>query len=183
MEDFFEALKVKLDSSFSVYTKDLAGVRTGRASAHLLDSAVVEAYGGRQALSRVATVSVVDQKTISVQVWDKELVKAAQKGIESAIGIAPNCQGQSIRVVLPDVTEERRKELCKLVARHAESAKVASRNIRREFMDKLKKMEKDKEIDEDDLKKMSDRVQKMIDEITKKIDETLDEKEKEIMTV
>lgn len=183
MEVLFDDLNSKLNASISIYKKDIAGIRTGRASAHLLDCVVVEAYSNRVPIQQVATVNVVDQKTISVQVWDKELVKSVAKGIESAIGICPISEGQSIRVILPAITEERRKELCKLAAKQAEAAKVVIRNIRRDFMDKIKKMEKNKEINEDEQKRASDRIQKIIDENIKKIDVLSSDKEKEIMVI
>lgn len=183
MDELFEELKSKLEMSVSIYKRDIAGVRTGRASAHLLDSAVVEAYGGKRPLTQLATVGVVDQKTISVQVWDKELVRNVVKGIEAAVGICPIAEGQSLRLILPDITEERRKELCKLASKHAENAKISVRNVRRDIMDKVKKMEKDKEITEDEQKRASERIQKLVDECVKEIESLSVIKEKEIMTV
>lgn len=182
-DHLFDEMKAKLDTAMDVYQRDLNSIRTGRASAHLLDSVVVEAYGKKVPINQAASISIIDSKVISVQVWDKEVVKNAIKAIENSIAVNPIAEGQSLKIVLPDITEERRKELCKQASKHLENIKISSRNIRRDVIDKLKKMEKEKEINEDELKRFSDKVQKIIDDFTKKCEIKLLEKEKEIMKV
>jgi ribosome recycling factor len=174
----------KMDASVAALSQELAGLRTGRASTHLLDHITVEAYGSRMPLNQVANVNVPESRLLTVQVWDKSMVKAVEKAIANAgLGLNPVADGQTVRVPIPELTEERRKELSKVAGKYAESGKVAVRNARRDAMDELKKLEKDKQISEDDSHKLAEDVQKLTDERIKKIDEMLAAKEKDIMQV
>jgi ribosome recycling factor len=174
----------KMDASIAALTQELTGLRTGRASTHLLDHVTVEAYGSRMPLSQVANVNVPESRLLTVQVWDKSMVKAVEKAISNAgLGLNPVADGQTVRVPIPELTEERRKELSKVASKYAESGKVAVRNARRDAMDEIKKLEKDKKISEDDARKFGEDIQKITDERIKKIDEMLAQKEKDIMQV
>ena len=162
---------------------DLAGLRTGRANTSLLDPVVVEVYGSMMPLNQVATVSAPEPRMLSVQVWDKANVTAVEKGIAKAnLGLNPMVDGQNVRLPMPDLTEERRKELAKLAGQYAEQAKIAIRNVRRDGMEALKDDEKKKEISEDDRKRSEDEVQKLTDKYTAEADAAAEAKEKEIMT-
>jgi ribosome recycling factor len=164
--------------------KDLGGLRTGRASVHLLDPIVVNVYGARMPINQVATVSTPDARTISVQVWDKGQVSAVEKAIREAnLGINPVIDGALIRLPIPALNAERRQELVKLAHKYAEQARVAVRNVRREGMDLLKKLDKDGDIGEDDHHKNSAKVQELTDKLIKDIDQTLATKEAEIKQV
>lgn len=177
-------LKRRMEGAMGAYHHDLKGLRTGRASSALLDSVTVEVYGSRMPLNQVATISVPESRMIMVQVWDNNNSAAVEKAISSAgLGLNPIAEGTSVRVPMPDLSEERRKELAKVAHQYAEKARVAVRNIRRDGMDSLKKMEKDSNISEDDLHKYSDDVQKLTDEYTAKIEKDLKDKEKDIMAV
>ena len=161
---------------------DLAGLRTGRASTALLDPIQVEVYGANMPINQVATVSVPEPRTISVQVWDRSNISAVEKAIRNAgLGINPITDGQMIRLPIPDLTEERRKELAKLASQYAEKARVAVRNVRRDGMDALKTDEKKKEISEDEHKRLDAEVQKMTDDTIKEIDAAAHAKEQEIL--
>ena len=161
---------------------DLVGLRTGRASTALLDPVQVEVYGANMPLNQVATVSVPEPRLISVQVWDKSNIGPVEKAIRSAgLGLNPITDGQMIRLPIPDLTEERRKELAKLVGTYAEKAKVAVRNVRRDGMDALKSDEKNKEISEDEHKRLDAEVQKLTDDTIKEIDAAAHAKEQEIL--
>ena len=161
---------------------DLAGLRTGRASTALLDPIQVEVYGANMPINQVATVSVPEPRTISVQVWDRSNISAVEKAIRNAgLGINPITDGQMIRLPIPDLTEERRKELAKLAGQYAEQARIAVRNVRRDGMDALKTDEKKKEISEDDHKRLDTEVQKMTDDTIKEIDAVAHAKEQEIL--
>lgn len=161
---------------------DLGGLRTGRASTSLLDPVTVEVYGANMPLNQVATVSVPEPRLISVQVWDKSNVNAVEKAIRSAgLGLNPMTDGQNLRLPIPDLTEERRKELAKLAGQYAEKAKIAVRNVRRDGMDALKTDEKKGEISEDERKRLETEVQKMTDDTVKDIDAVTAAKEKEIL--
>ncbi|MBH0112935.1 ribosome recycling factor [Novosphingobium sp. YJ-S2-02] len=161
---------------------DLAGLRTGRASTQLLDPVNVEVYGAMMPLNQVATVSVPEPRMISVQVWDKSNVTPVEKAIRSAgLGLNPINDGQTLRLPIPDLTEERRKELAKLAGQYAEKAKVAIRNVRRDGMDDLKTDENKKEISEDERKRAETDVQKLTDEQIKAVDDAFAHKEKEIL--
>jgi len=174
----------RMAAAVEVLRKEFSGLRTGRASASLLDPVTVDAYGQSMPISRVATVSVPEPRMLSVQVWDRGLAKAVDKAIrESGLGLNPQTEGQTIRVPIPDLTEERRKDLIKVAHRYAEQAKVSVRNIRRDAMDSLKKKEKDGDISQDEHRKHDKDVQSLTDEHVKKIDEMLQSKEKDILQV
>ena len=179
-----EKLRKKMIASFENLLKDFSGLRTGRASASILDNIMVEAYGSMVPLQQVGTVNVPEARLLTIQVWDTSLIKPIEVAIrQSPSGLSPIVDGQLIRIIIPELSEERRKEICKLAGKYAEQCKIAIRNIRREGMDDAKKKEKNKEITEDQLKKISDDIQKMTDEFVKKIDGSLELKEKEIMKV
>ena len=162
---------------------DLSGLRTGRANVALLDPVVVEVYGSMMPLNQVATVSAPEPRMLSVQVWDRANVTAVEKGIAHAnLGLNPMIDGQTLRLPLPDMTEERRKELSKLAGQYAEKAKVAIRNVRRDGMEALKEDEKKKDISEDERKRAEDEVQKLTDKYVGDVDAAAEHKEKEILT-
>ena len=161
---------------------DLGGLRTGRASVSLLDPVVVEVYGANMPINQVATVSAPEPRLLSVQVWDRSNVTPIEKAIRSAgLGLNPITDGQNIRLPIPDLTEERRKELAKLAGQYAEKARVAVRNVRRDGMDSLKADEKKHEISEDEHKRLGTEVQKMTDDTVAEIDAAAAAKEKEIL--
>jgi ribosome recycling factor len=162
---------------------DLSGLRTGRANTHLLDPVQVDVYGALMPLNQVATVSAPEPRMLSVQVWDRANVSAVEKGIAHAnLGLNPMIDGQTLRLPLPDLTEERRKELAKLAGKYAENAKIAIRNVRRDGMEALKEDEKKKVISEDDRKRAEDDVQKLTDKYVAEADAAAAQKEKEILT-
>ena len=161
---------------------DLAGLRTGRAATSLLDPITVEVYGAHMPLNQVATVTVPESRMLAVQVWDKSNVQPVEKAIRSAgLGLNPVTDGQNIRLPIPDLTEERRKELAKLASQYAEKAKVAVRNVRRDGMDALKTDEKKGEISQDEQKRLEAEVQKMTDKTIVDVDAAAAAKEKEIL--
>jgi ribosome recycling factor len=177
-------LTLRMEASLKVLDNDLKGLRTGRASINLLDPVMVEAYGSRMPLSQVASVSTPDAKTIAVQVWDKAMVKAVEKAIsDSNLGLNPMSDGQLVRMAIPPLNEERRKELVKLAFKYGENTKIAVRNIRRDGMDELKKLEKDNAISKDEHHNLSDEIQKLTDEFISKIDAEVKQKEQEILTI
>ncbi len=177
-------LKRRMDGAFEVLQKELSGLRTGRASVNLLDTVMVDMYGSKMPLNQVGTVSVPESRMLSVQVWDAGAVKSVEKAIRDAgLGLNPMPDGNNIRIPVPDLNEERRKELAKIAGKIAENARISVRNVRRDGMDSVKKMEKDGDISEDDLKRLSDEIQKQTDEVIKMIDGALVAKEKDIMTV
>lgn len=177
-------LQKKMDDSFHVFVQELKGLRTGRASTGLLEPIVVNAYGGKMPLPQVATISVQGPLMLSVQVWDQGLVASVEKAIqESGLGLNPEVAGTSLRIRLPDLTEERRKELAKALIKYAEEARVAIRSIRRIGMDQLKKAEKDKEVSEDAAHTYADGIQKLTDQMIQKIDKQAKTKESELMTL
>lgn len=162
---------------------DLSGLRTGRANTALLDPVVAEVYGAMMPLAQVATVSAPEPRMLSVQVWDKSNVSAVEKGIAKAnLGLNPMTDGQTIRLPMPDLTEDRRKDLAKLAGEYGEKAKVAARNVRRDGMESLKADEKAKEISEDDRKRSEDEVQKLTDKYVAEIDAAIEKKVQEILT-
>ena len=162
---------------------DLGGLRTGRANTALLDPVVVEVYGSMMPLNQVATVNAPEPRMLAVQVWDKANVNAVEKGITKAnLGLNPMSDGQTIRLPMPDLNEERRKELAKLAADYGEKAKIAIRNVRRDANDALKDDEKKKEISEDDRKRLEDEVQKMTDKHVADTDAAVEKKVQEILT-
>jgi ribosome recycling factor len=178
----FEEVKRRMQASVGVLKGDLAGLRTGRASASLLDPIVVEAYGSKMHLREVGSVSVPEPRTISVQVWDKGLVIAVDKAIRDAnLGLNPSVDGQIVRVHIPELTADRRQELVKAAHKYAENARVAVRHVRRDGMDTLKKDEKS--AGEDEIKRLSEQVQKATDDSIAEIDKMLAAKEKDITQV
>ena len=177
-------LKRRMTGALEAFKKELTGLRTGRASVSLLEPIQVEAYGSHMPLSQLGTVGAPEARMLTVQVWDKGMVKAVEKAIREAnIGVNPMVEGQLIRVPLPPLTEERRKELVKLAHKFAEHARVAVRNVRRDGMETLKQMEKDHKITEDEHRKRSGGIQTATDDFVKKADELLATKEKDIMHV
>lgn len=177
-------LKPRMEGALSALHHEFAGLRTGRASTHLLDTITVEVYGAQMPLNQVGTVSVPEARMLTVSVWDKGNVKAVEKAIANAgLGVNPVADGQLVRVPIPEMSEERRKEMVKVAGKYAENARIAVRNIRRDGMDHYKKLEKDKEISEDEHKRSSDEIQKLTDQFTKQIDEALAKKEQDIMSV
>lgn len=174
----------RMDGALEALRKEFAGLRTGRASVNLLDPVMVQAYGSPMPLNQVGTVSVPEPRMITVQVWDKGLVSAVEKAIRDAgLGLNPASDGTTVRVPLPELSQERRQELTKVAHKYAEQGRVAVRNVRRDGNDYLKKLEKDHEISEDEHKKLADQMQKLTDEHVKKVDEALAAKEKEILQV
>jgi len=172
----------RMTGALEALKHDLGGLRTGRASTALLDPIQVEVYGANMPISQVATISAPEPRLLSVQVWDKGNVNAVEKAIRAAgLGINPISDGQMIRLPIPDLTEERRKELAKLAGQYAEKARIAVRNVRRDGMDNLKADEKKHEISEDERKRMETEVQKMTDATIADIDSTAHAKEQEIL--
>ena len=177
-------LRRRMEGAIKSLQHEFSGLRTGRASANLLDTVQVDAYGSMMPLNQVASVSVPEPRLISVQVWDKGLVKAVEKGISVAgLGLNPAADGQLVRVPIPELSQERRQELTKIAAKYAEASKVAMRNIRRDGMEDLKKKEKDGDISKDEHHKQSDVIQKLTDEYIKKVDDAYAAKQKDIMQV
>ncbi|HEV2551517.1 MAG TPA: ribosome recycling factor [Stellaceae bacterium] len=177
-------LRRRMDGALEVLRKEFAGLRTGRASASLLDPVAVEAYGNPMPLNQVATVSVPEPRLIIVQVWDRGNVKATEKAIrEAGLGLNPQTEGQTIRVPIPDLNEERRRELTKVAAKYAEQARVSVRNVRRDGLDILKKQEKDHKIAQDQHRKLDKEIQALTDETIKRVDAALAQKDKEILQV
>jgi ribosome recycling factor len=174
----------RMDKAVLALKDEFGGLRTGRASATLLEPIMVEAYGSSMSITSVAAISVPEPRLITVNVWDKGTVVAVEKAIRAAgLGLNPVVDGQTLRVPIPPLTEERRKDLVKLAAKYAEQQRVAVRNVRREAMEDLKKAEKDGAISQDELKRMETEVQGFTDAAVKRIDETLKTKEQEIMQV
>lgn len=177
-------LKTRMQKSIASLKDELSGLRTGRASPSLLEPVQVEAYGSKMPLNQVATVTVAEARMLSVQVWDRGLAGAVEKAIRnSGLGLNPAGEGAVIRVPLPELNEERRRDLTKVAHNYAEQARVAVRHIRRDGMDILKKLEKDGDLAQDESRKQADAVQAATDEAVKEIDAILAQKEQEIMQV
>ncbi|MBN9006516.1 MAG: ribosome recycling factor [Rhizobiales bacterium] len=177
-------LKRRMQGAIQSLKHELGGLRTGRAAASMLDPVQVDAYGSHMPLNQVATISVPEPRLLSVQVWDKTMVKAVEKAIvDSNLGLSPATEGQVLRLRIPELNEERRKELVKVAHKYAEAAKVAVRHVRRDGLDTIKKLEKGHEISEDDQKRLDNDVQKATDGMITEIDQLLAGKEKEILTV
>jgi len=175
-------LRKRMEGAVKTLAHEFQGLRTGRASANLLDSVVVDAYGSMMPLNQLANINIPEPRLLIVQVWDKTMVKAVEKAIGSAgLGLNPAADGQMVRVPIPELSQERRAELIKIAGKYAEGGKVAVRNIRRDGMDHYKKLEKDGDVSKDEHHTKSDEIQKLTDEFIKKIDEALAVKEKEIM--
>jgi ribosome recycling factor len=179
-----EEMNRRMAGAGTTLKSELGGLRTGRASAALLDPVKVEAYGNVVPINQVGTISTPEARMITVQVWDKSLAKAVDKAIRDAgLGLNPQMDGQLLRVPLPELNEERRKELSKLASKYAEAARVAVRNVRRDGMDLLKRLEKDHKISQDEHHSKGDELQKLTDQHIKDIDAALQSKEQEIMQV
>jgi ribosome recycling factor len=177
-------IKRRMHGAVEALKHDFGGLRTGRASASLLDPITVDAYGANMPLNQVASVSVPEARMLQISVWDRGLVVAVEKAIHASnLGLNPQTEGQVIRLRMPDLTQDRRKELVKVAHQYAEKAKVAARNVRRDGMEHLKALEKAKLMSEDEHKAKADDVQKMTDDTIKEIDTTLKGKEAEIMQV
>ena len=177
-------LEKRMQGALEALKHEFTGLRTGRAHISLLDTVMVESYGSSMPINQVGTVSTPESRLLSVQVWDKNNLKAVEKGIRnSGLGLNPVVDGMVVRVPIPELTEERRTELAKVAASYSESAKVAIRNVRRHGMDDAKAAEKDGDFSEDDRKKSEDAIQKLTDNYVDKVDEMLSEKQQEIMQV
>ncbi|MFG1479349.1 ribosome recycling factor [Xanthobacter sp. V4C-4] len=177
-------IKRRMQGAIGVLKDELGGLRTGRASASLVEPITVDAYGARLPLNQVATVSVPEARLLQVQVWDRGMVNAVEKAIrDSNLGLNPATEGQVLRLRIPELNQERRQELVKVAHKYAEAARVAVRHVRRDGMDQLKKLEKDAEMSSDDLERLSKDVQKATDDAISEVDQVLAHKEKEILSV
>ena len=184
LQDVYKDVESQMQKVIEALKHDFAGIRTGRASVGLLDGITVEYYGTQTPLNQVATLSVPESSLIVIQPWDVSVIKQIEKALlRSDLGITPSNDGKVIRLAIPPLTEERRKELAKLVKKRAEEKKVSIRQVRREANDQLKNLEKEKEITEDERHQGQDTVQKLTDQYTQKIDDTTALKEKEIMEI
>jgi ribosome recycling factor len=184
INDIYSYTKEHMEKSIDSLKKDFSSLRTGRVSANVVDNIKVDYWGNPTALSQVGQVTVSDASTIMITPWEKNLLKEIEKAIQIAnIGVTPNNDGEKIRLSFPPMTSEQRKDTAKKAKDFAEKAKVAVRNIRRDANDKVKKLEKDKAVSEDDAKKAQDHIQKITDEFIKKIDDTLSQKENDILKV
>ena len=184
MQTVFKATEEKMSKTVSVLNAEYAAIRAGRANAAVLDKIKVDYYGTPTPINQLASVSVAEARVLAIQPWDKSVLKAIEKAIQTSdIGINPQNDGSMIRLTFPPLTEDRRKELVKDIQKIAENAKVAARSIRRDCLEKLKSMKKNSEITEDDLKDGEKEIQKITDNIIKEIDDISDKKQKEIMSV
>lgn len=183
-EPDIDDIERRMNKAVDVLKHEFSGLRTGRASTSMLDPVRVDVYGSSMPINQIGTVSVPEPRMISIQVWDKSNVKAVEKAITaSGLGLNPQADGTLIRIPIPELNEQRRKELTKVAGQYAEQAKVAVRGVRRDGMDTLKKLEKDGELGEDDAKIWHDEIQRLTDEATKKIDDMAAQKTKEILQV
>ncbi len=183
-DELLKDVQRRMDGAVEVLRKEFGGLRTGRASTSLLEPVMVSAYGGTVPLNQVANVNVPEPRMITVQVWDRGVVKAVDKAIrEAGLGLNPQTEGQVIRVPIPELNEERRRELTRVAAKYAEQARVSVRNVRRDGIEALRRLEKDGEISQDHQRKLQTDVQHMTDDHIKRIDETLAQKDKEILQV
>ena len=177
-------IRRRMDGALDALRKEFGGLRTGRASVSLLEPVTVDAYGSAVPLNQVANINVPEPRLITVNVWDRGMVKAVDKAIrEAGLGLNPQAEGQTIRVPIPDLNEERRRELTRVAAKYAEAARIAVRNVRRDGIEVLRKQEKDGDISQDEQKKLERDIQHMTDDHIKKVDETLAQKDKEILQV
>lgn len=184
MNPLLDRFDTRMKGAVDALAQELQGIRTSRASISLLDPLKVEAYGSLVPLAQVGTVSAPDARMLVVQVWDRSMVKPVEKAIrESDLGLNPAVDGQTVRIPMPPLTEERRQELSKVAAKYAEEAKVAVRNVRRDALDSFKKSEKEGELTEDDLRRLTDETQKLTDQRIKTIEDLLEKKQKDIKTV
>ena len=176
--------EIKMNKSLDVLKREFNGLRTGRASVSLLDSIYIDAYGSSVPLNQVSNISVPESRLITVQVWDETLLTLVESTIRNSdLGLNPMLEGNLIRIPIPELSEERRKELAKIASKYSEDCKVSVRNVRREAMEKIKVLEKDKEISKDESFKFSDQVQEITDKLIEKIDMLFSEKEKDILRV
>lgn len=181
-DEILKPMKAKMEKALKVLEDEFKGLRTGRASANFLDTVMVNVYGSYVPINQIANIAVSDARTIVVQVWDKSNAKAAEKAIVDAnLGVSPVAEGSNIRISMAPPSEERRKEIVKIAAKYAETAKVSIRNVRKAGMDELKKFEK--KISEDEFKSVSNEVQKATDEFISKADKIFEAKSKEIMSI
>ena len=177
-------LSKRMDGAISSFSGDLAGLRTGRASTSMVDGILVDAYGQKMPLDQVGSISVPEARMISIQVWDKGLVVAVEKSIhESGLGLNPQVDGELVRIPIPELNEERREELSKIAGKYAEQAKISIRNVRRDGMDEIKKIEKEGLVGKDRAKDLEGEVQELTDDYIKRIDDILSQKESEIRQV
>ncbi|MBO0735831.1 MAG: ribosome recycling factor [Alphaproteobacteria bacterium] len=183
-DELLKDLRRRMDGALEVLRKEFGGLRTGRASGSLLERITVAAYGSNMPINQLANISVPEPRMITVQVWDRGLVKAVDKAIrESGLGLNPQTEGQVIRVPIPDLNEERRRELTRVTAKYAEQARVSVRNVRRDGVELLRRREKDAEISQDVQRKLQQDVQHLTDEYVRRIDEALSQKDREILQV
>ena len=174
----------RMDGAISSFNGDLTGLRTGRASTNMVDGIMIDAYGQKMPIDQLGSISVPEARMISIQVWDKGLVIAVEKAIhESGLGLNPQVDGELIRIPIPELNEERREELSKIAGKYAEQSRIAIRNVRRDGMDEIKKIEKDGTVGKDRAIDLSNEVQELTDDYIKKIDEMLSQKENEIRQV
>lgn len=183
-KEMISELEHKMSSAFDIVHKDFSGLRTGRASTSLLESVQVDAYGSKMPLNQVGNINVPEPRLLTVQVWDESMAPMVEKAIrDSGLGLNPAAAGNVIRVPIPELSEERRQELAKVASKYAEQGRIAIRNVRRDGMERIKAMEKDGDLSEDEAHKLHDDVQKLTDQYIKKVDEALASKEKDIMQV
>jgi ribosome recycling factor len=183
-DELLNDLRRRMDGAIEVLHKEFGGLRTGRASASLLEPIQVSAYGNTVPLNQVASINVPEPRMIMVQVWDRGVVKAVDRAIrEAGLGLNPQTEGQTIRVPIPELNEERRRELTRVAAKYAEDARIAVRHVRRDGIEVLRRLERDSEISQDEHRKVEKDVQLLTDDHIKKIDETLAQKDKEILQV
>ena len=184
MDERLQVYESKMTKSFDALGRDLAAIRAGRANPHILDKLTVDYYGSPTPIQQVANITVPEARMIQIQPWESSLIKGIEKAIlTSDLGLNPNNDGKVIRLVFPELTEERRKDLVKDVKKKGEAAKVAVRNIRRDANDAYKKLKKEEDVSEDEIKELEDKVQKLTDKYIKDVDAAVEAKGKEIMTV
>lgn len=182
MQDIINTLEERMSNTLESLKKEFLAIRTGRANPAILDGIMVDAYGSKMPLNQVANINVPDPRMLTLQVWDKGMVKDVERAImDSELGINPVTEGEVIRLPMPDLSEERRRDYVKLAFKHGETTKISLRNTRRDGMDSLKKMEKDKEISEDDLHRGSTKIQELTDKYVAMVDDMCQKKEKDIM--
>ncbi len=184
MQEFKKKANEKMNQAVEIFKKDLASFRTGRASLSIFDNIKVEYYGSLLPLNQVATLGIPEPRTITIQPWEQKMINEIEKAImKSDLGLTPINDGKIIRINIPPLTEERRKQLVKVVKKRAEEARVVIRNIRRDIIEEIKKAEKDKKLSEDDSRRLQEEIQKITNSFIEKVDQILEQKEKEIMEV
>ncbi|MCS7163467.1 MAG: ribosome recycling factor [Thermodesulfovibrio sp.] len=184
MQEFKKKANERMNQALEIFKKDLSTFRTGRASLGILDNIKVEYYGSMVPLNQVATLGIPEPRVITIQPWDQRMISEIEKAImKSDLGLTPINDGKMIKIVIPPLTEERRKQLVKVVRKRAEEARVAIRNIRRDIIEEIRKNEKEKKLSEDESRKIQEEIQKITNSFIEKIDQALEQKEKEIMEV